>query len=397
MPDLFARFKDFATELASAEGLVGFNPFHKPIRELDGTEAVMGGVRVIMIGSNNYLGLTTDPRVREAAMGAIHRYGTSCTGSRLLNGTLELHTELEARLARFVGKEAALIFGTGYQTTLGAVTTLLCEDDVAYCDKEVHASILDSVKMSGAEQRRFRHNDLDDLERHIKESDTQAPKMIFVDGVYSMGGDLALLPEVARLADRYDARIFLDDAHGLGVMGPRGRGTAMHLGCAERMDLIMGTFSKSFASLGGVIAGSREVIQFIQYHARPFLFSASVPPANLATVNACLDILDSEPERAERASQHAARVRRELTAMGYDCGKSVTPIVPVYLREQTKTVLLWKALFERGVYANPVLPPGVRHDQCLLRTSYMATHTDGQIDRVLSAFREAGLEQGVLS
>lgn len=396
MADLFDKIeKDPVLKAARMGREMGIYPYFRPLSETEGTEVVVDGKRLVMIGSNNYLGLTTHPRVRQAAIEAIERFGTSCTGSRFLNGTLELHKELEHRLARFLGKEAALIFGTGYQTNLGAITALMDKDDVAICDKEVHACIVDAVKMAGCEMRRFRHNDMDDLERILKET-ADRRKMVMVDGVYSMGGDLAPLPEIVDLCQRYGARLFVDDAHGLGVMGPGGRGTHFHFNCVEGVDLIMGTFSKSFASLGGVVAGDRDVIDYIQHHARSLIFSASMPPANVATVLACLDIVEEDPSYVERVHAIAARVRDGLRAMGYNCGDSVTPIVPVIIGNEMHTVFMWKALFENGVYTNPVLPPGVPPNKSLLRTSYMATHTDEHVETVLRVFAKVGEETGFL-
>ncbi len=396
MADVFDKIeKDPVLKAAHMGREMGIYPYFRPLSETEGTEVVVDGKRLIMIGSNNYLGLTTHPRVRQAAIEAIERYGTSCTGSRFLNGTLELHKELERRLARFLGKEAALIFSTGYQTNLGAITALMDKDDVAICDKEVHACIVDAIKMAGCPMKRFKHNDMEDLERVLKETGDK-PKMVFVDGVYSMGGDLAPLPDLVYLCKKYGARLFVDDAHGLGVMGEGGRGTHFHFNVVDDVDLIMGTFSKSFASLGGVVAGDRDVIDYIQHHARPFIFSASMPPANVATVLACLDVLEENPGYVERVHRNAAKVRDGLRAMGYNCGESVTPIVPVIIGNEMHTVFMWQALFENGVYTNPVLPPAVPPTKSLLRTSYMATHTDEQLDTVLKVFAKVGEETGFL-
>jgi len=292
MADLFDKIANDSTlQQARMSREMGIYPYFKPLSETEGTEVVIDGKRLIMIGSNNYLGLTTHPRVKQAAIDAIQKYGTSCTGSRFLNGSLELHKELERRLAKFIGKEAAIVFSTGYQSNLGAITALMEKDDVAICDKDAHASLVDAVKMSGCQMKRFRHNDMADLERLLKDTQGTA-RLVIVDGVYSMGGDLAKVPEIIALCKQYGARFFLDDAHGLGVMGPGGRGTAWHFNAIDDIDLVMGTFSKSFASLGGVIAGGKDVIDYIQHHARSFIFSASMPPANVAAVLACLDIIE---------------------------------------------------------------------------------------------------------
>lgn len=396
MADLFDKIaKDPVLAAARMGREQGIYPYFKPLSETEGTEVVIDGHRLIMIGSNNYLGLTTHPRVRQAAIDAIRHYGTSCTGSRFLNGTLELHKELERRLARFLGKEAAIIFGTGYQSNVGAITALMDKNDIAIADKEIHASLVDAIKMAGCQLKRFRHNDLDDLDRVLRECG-DAPKLIVVDGVYSMGGDLAPLPQIIELAKAYGARLFVDDAHGLGVMGKGGRGTHFHFNCVDDVDLIMGTFSKSFASLGGVVAGDREVIDYIQHHARSFIFSASMPPASVAAVLACLDVIEEDPGYVDRVHQQAEKVRSGLRSLGYDCGQSVTPIVPVIIKNEMHTVFIWKSLFDNGVYTNPVLPPAVPPSKSLLRTSYMATHTDAQIERVLDVFEKVGQETGFL-
>ncbi|HEY3289090.1 MAG TPA: pyridoxal phosphate-dependent aminotransferase family protein [Anaerolineae bacterium] len=396
MADLFDKIAtDPVLQSARMGREMGIYPYFKPLSETEGTEVVIDGKRLIMIGSNNYLGLTTHPRVRQAAIEAIQKYGTSCTGSRFLNGSLELHKELESRLARFMGKEAALVFSTGYQSNLGAITALMDKNDIALCDKDVHASLVDAVMMAGCQMKRWRHNDMADLERLLKET-AGAARMVIVDGVYSMGGDLAKVPEIVALCKQYGARFFLDDAHGLGVMGPGGRGTSIHFNAVDDVDLIMGTFSKSFASLGGVIGGSKDVIDYIQHHARPFIFSASMPAANAAAVLACLDIIEADPSYVQQVHKQAAKVRVALRDMGYNCGESVTPVVPVMIGSEMNTVFAWKAFYDHGVYVNPVLPPGVPPNKSMLRTSYMATHTDEQIERVIKAFYEVGTYIGLI-
>ncbi len=396
MADLFSKIAtDSILQAARMGRETGIYPYFKPLSETEGTEVVIDGKRLIMIGSNNYLGLTTHPHVRQAAIEAIQKYGTSCTGSRFLNGSLELHKELERRLAVFIGKEAAIVFSTGYQTNLGSISALMDRDDVAICDKDVHASLVDAVKMAGCQMKRYRHNDMEDLERVLKES-TGSPCMVIVDGVYSMGGDLANVPEIVALCKQYGSRFFLDDAHGLGVMGPGGRGTSWHFNAINDVDLIMGTFSKSFASLGGVIAGERDVIDYIQHHARPFIFSASMPPSNAAAVLACLDVIEADPGYVQQVHRQASKVRTALRQMGYNCGESVTPVVPVYIGSEMNTVFAWKSFYDHGIYVNPVLPPGVPPNKSLLRTSYMATHTDEQIERVIKAFYEVGTYIGLI-
>lgn len=396
MADLFDKVKtDLLLQQARLSREQGYYPYFKPLSETEGTDVVVDGHKLIMIGSNNYLGLTTHPKVRAAAIAAIEKYGTSCTGSRFLNGTLELHKELERRLAKFLGKESAIIFGTGYQSNLGAITALMGRGDVAICDKEVHACIVDAVRMAGCEMKRFRHNDMNDLERVLRETQN-ASRMVLVDGVYSMGGDLVPLPEMVDLCKKYGARLFVDDAHGIGVMGPGGRGTHFHFDRVDDVDLVMGTFSKSFASLGGVIAGERDVMDFIMHHARSLIFSASMPPANVATVLACLDVIEEDPSYVARVHEQSTKVRDGLRALGFNCGESVTPIVPVIIGDDMKTLMVWKALYEYGVYVNPVLPPGVPPSKSLLRTSYMATHTDDHVARVLEAFEVVGKKMGLI-
>jgi 8-amino-7-oxononanoate synthase len=370
---------------------MGMWPYFIPIDHAEGPEVIIEGRRLLMIGSNNYLGLSNDPRVKEAAIEAIRKYGTSCTGSRFMNGTLHMHIELEERLAKFVDLEAALVYSTGFQVNLGSIPALMEAHDVLITDKEVHASIIDGVRQAKIQKktqtRRFRHNDPADLESVLKACPADAGKLVVIDGVFSMGGDIARLPEMVPICKKYGARIMVDDAHSLGVLGG-GRGTAHHFNLDRHVDLIMGTFSKSFASVGGFIAGPKEVIHWIQIFSRPFIFSASLPPANVATVLACLDIIEKEPERVERVNKIGERVRRELSAMGYNIGNSQSPIVPIIIGDMMKVLKVWRTLYDAGIYANAALPPAVPPELSLLRTSYMATHTDEQIDRVLETFHK---------
>ncbi|HET7011179.1 MAG TPA: pyridoxal phosphate-dependent aminotransferase family protein [Anaerolineales bacterium] len=392
--DIFAKCGEFTdARLAQAAGLY---PYFLPLEDTEGTEVVVNGRRILMIGSNNYLGLTQDPRVRKASMEAVERYGTSCTGSRFLNGTLKLHQELEARLAAFVAKPAALVFSTGYQVNVGTISCLVGRGDVVIADKDDHASIVDGCMLALGELRRFNHNDLPHLQRVLAGLDDKVGRLVVVDGVYSMGGDLAPLPELVPMCHRYGARIMVDDAHSLGVMG-RGRGTAAHFGLTDQVDLIMGTFSKSFASLGGFIAGDDDVVHYIQHHARSLIFSASMPASNVAAVLASVDIMENEPERVDRLWAVTERMRTGLKAMGFHMGPSVTPIIPIVTGDMATTILAWKKCFEAGLYTNAVLAPAVPPDECLLRTSYMATHTDEQIDRALSILGDVGLELGLIS
>lgn len=387
--DIFEKCGQFTdARLAKAAGIY---PYFMPLEDTEGTEVVVDGKRVLMIGSNNYLGLTTDPRVRKASIEAVERYGTSCTGSRFLNGTLRMHLELEERLAAFVGKEAALVFSTGYQTNLGVISCLVGRGDVVVADKEDHASIVDGCLLALGEMRRFSHNNLDHLDRVLSGIDPKVGRMVVVDGVFSMGGDLAPLPGMIEICRAHGARLMVDDAHSLGIMGG-GRGTAAHFGVEESVDLIMGTFSKSFASLGGFIAGDDDVIHYIQHHARSLIFSASMPASNVAAVLAALDIMENEPQLVERLWAVTERMRAGLRSLGYNMGPSVTPIIPIVTGDQATTILAWKKCFDAGLYTNPVLPPAVPVDSCLLRTSYMATHTDEQIDRALEIFARVGRE-----
>ena len=390
--DLFEKCKEFTRAREAMDA--GYYPYFIPLDQTEGTEVVIDGKRLIMIGSNNYLGLTTHPKVRQAAIDAIREYGTSCTGSRFLNGNLKMHKELEARLAAYVQKEAALVFSTGFQSNLGAISALVGRNDVVITDREDHASIIDGCRLSYGEMKRFRHSDMADLERVLAASG-DVGKLVVVDGIFSMGGDIAPLPQIIPLCQKYGARLMVDDAHSIGVLGG-GRGTGIHFGMNDGVDLIMGTFSKSFASLGGFLAGDEEVIHYIQHTARSLIFSASMPPSNAAAVLAALDVMESEPERIERLWAITRKMREGYQQLGFNIGKSETPVIPIYIGDDMKTIFAWKALFDAGVYTNPVIPPAVPPDQSLLRTSYMATHTDEQMDRVLGTFEKVGRELGLI-
>jgi 8-amino-7-oxononanoate synthase len=391
--DLFDKCRAWtrATEAQAA----GMYPYFIPLTDSEGTEVTVGDHRLIMIGSNNYLGLTTHPRVRQAAIEATERYGTSCTGSRFLNGTLEMHLELERRLAEFMGTEASLVFSTGYQTNLGTISALVDRGDFVITDKDDHASIVDGCRLAFGEMRRFNHNDLDHLDRVLTGLPEDAGKLVVVDGVFSMGGDIAPLPELVPICQKHGARLMVDDAHSVGVLGG-GRGTAAHFGLTDQVDLVMGTFSKSFASLGGFIAGSAPVISYIQHRARSLIFSASIPPANAAAAMAALEVMQTEPERIERVNVIGDRMRAGFHKLGFSNGTSQTPVVPVIIGDDDLTFMTWKALYQAGVYTNPVISPAVPPDQSLLRTSYMATHTDEQLDRVLSVFSQVGSSLGLI-
>ncbi len=391
--DLFAKAYEF-TEAKEAIA-AGIYPYFIPLTENEGTEATFKGHRLIMIGSNNYLGLTTDPRVREAAIQAIKRYGTSCTGSRFLNGTLEMHEQLEHELAEFVGKEAAVVFSTGMQANLGAISALIGRGDYVILDKEDHASIVDGAKLSFGETKRFAHQDMAELERLLQRLPEDKGKLVIVDGLYSMEGDIAPLPELIPLCQKYGARLMVDDAHGIGVLGC-GRGTGEHFHMTDGIDLIMSTFSKSFASLGGFVAGDEQVIHYIKHHARSLLFSASIPPSNAAAALASLKIMREEPERVQHLADIAEYMRKGYRQLGYNIGNCCTPIIPVIIGERMLTIYVWKRLFEEGVFTNPVLSPAVQPGRELLRTSYMAAHTFEQMDQVLSVFEKVGKEMGLI-
>ncbi len=387
MVDLFDKVKKYTVAKEAME--LGIYPYYRALSDSEGVTATFEGKDVVMLGSNNYLGLTTDPRVRKAAADALERYGTSVTGSRFLNGTLELHLELERRLAQFVGKEKALVFSTGYQTNLGTVSCLLNKGDVAILDKDAHASTVDGVMMSRGEMKRFKHNDLQDLERVLSRLPEDSGKLVIVDGVYSMGGDLAPLPQLVEVCKHYGARLMVDDAHGVGVTG-QGRGTLHEFGMTDQVDLMMGTFSKSFASIGGFIAGDADILHYIQHHARSLIFSAALPAPNAAAVLAAMDIIEEEPEHVEKLWTNAQYMREGLKQLGYNTGGSTTPIIPVIIGDQYLTSLTWAALIEEGVYTNPVVPPATPPNGALLRTSYTATQVQEHLDRALEGFKTVG-------
>lgn len=391
--DIFEKCSGFTIAREAIEA--GIYPYFIPLTESEGTEAVYQGHRLIMCGSNNYLGLTTHPKVRQAALDATTHFGTSCTGSRFLNGTLEMHEELERELADWVGKEAALVFSTGMQTNLGTISAIVGRNDVVLLDKDDHASIVDGARLGWGETKRFRHNDMADLDRVLSKISEDKGILVVVDGLFSMGGDTAPLPEIVALCKKYGARLMVDDAHALGVLGG-GRGTSAHYGVTEDVDIIMSTFSKSFASLGGFIAGDDDVVHYIKHHARALIFSASIPPANAAAARAALQVMREEPERIERVNAIGERMRQGYSQLGFNIGKSESPIIPIYIGDDMLTVMTWKALFDAGVFVNPVLSPGVAPGQQLLRTSYMATHTDEQLDRVLEVFESVGKQMGLI-
>lgn len=392
--DIFQKCDGFtrARELQA----LGIYPYFIPLHGSEGTEVEIAGKRLIMIGSNNYLGLTHHPEVREAAVRAIRQYGTSCSGSRFLNGTLELHEELERRLAKFMGQEAALCFSTGFQTNLGAISAICGKDDIVLCDRENHASIIDGCRLSFADVRKWKHSDIVDLEGHLQRGQAQNKGMlIVVDGLYSMMGDLAPLKEIRALADRYGARLMVDEAHAVGVLGATGRGAAEH--CGIHPDLVMGTFSKSFASLGGFIAGPSKVIHFMRHHARALIFSASITPASAAAALAALSLIETRPDMRSRVLQLADRVRHGLAEIGFHtAGTAASPIVPVIVGDQELMLRMWRTLFDCGLFTNAVTQPAVPPGHDLIRTSFIASHTDAQIAQVLERFADAGRRSGLL-
>ena len=373
----------------------GFYPYFIAMSGNEGNEAVCQGRRLIMCGSNNYLGLTTHPKVRQAAIEAVEQYGTSCTGSRFLNGTLELHEQLERELAAWVGKQTALVFSTGMQVNLGTISALVSRNDVVILDRDDHASIVDGARLGWGSVKRFQHNNVEDLERVLAGISEKAGKLVVVDGLFSMEGDIAPLPDIVKLCKHYGARLMVDDAHALGILGG-GKGTAVHFGVTDEVDLIMGTFSKSLASLGGYIAGDDDVIHYIKHHARSLIFSASIPPANAAAALAALQVMRDEPERVKRVNDIGEYMRKSYKQLGFNTGNSVSPIIPIFIGDDKRAAIIWKAMFEAGVYVNMVVSPAVPEGKQLLRTSYMATHTDEQLGKVLAVFEAVGREVGII-
>ncbi len=395
--DLFQKCRNF-TRHKEAEA-AGLYPYFKAIQSGADAEVIVGGRKMIMVGSNNYLGLTTHPKVKEAAIKAVEKYGSGCTGSRFLNGTLDIHEELEHRLARFMRKEKALLFSTGFQVNLGVLSTVVGKDDVILCDRMNHASIIDGTRLAFGRTLKFKHNDAGDLERILESVEMQestGSALVVTEGVFSMEGDLGALPDIVRLKRRFGFRLFLDDAHGIGYMGANGHGVAEHFGVERDVDLIMGTFSKSFASLGGFVAGEGAVIDYVKHHARSLIFSASMPPSAVATVLAALDIIEKEPEHRERLWKNTRKMHAAFRDLGFDIGTTQTPVVPIIVGDFEKTLVFWRELFEAGVFVNPVVPPAVPPDMALLRTSYMATHQDAELDRVVEIMGRIGKKLGVI-
>ena len=391
--DLFKKCSEFNIVKEAKDS--GSYPYFIPLDRNEGTEVVYEGRRIIMCGSNNYLGLTTHPKLRQAAKDAIDLYGTSCTGSRFLNGNMSIIEQLERELSEWTGKEAALVFSTGMQTNLGTISALVGKDDIVILDKEDHASIYDGARLSMGKLERFRHNDMNHLERVLKSLPAEAGKLLVVDGLFSMEGDIAPLPEIIPLCKKYGVRLMVDDAHAMGVLGG-GRGTAAHFGVTEDVDLIMSTFSKSFASIGGFVAGEADVIDYIKHNARSLIFSASIPPANTATALAALEVMRTEPERVEKLQKIAEFMRAGFHELGFDTGNSVTPVIPIIIGNDELTFRTWRELFDNGVFVNPVISPATAPGRQLLRTSYMATHTQDQLEKVLGIFSQVGQKLGLI-
>ncbi|MCX8007690.1 MAG: aminotransferase class I/II-fold pyridoxal phosphate-dependent enzyme [Coriobacteriia bacterium] len=393
--DIFGKcFEYTAADEARASG---YYPYFRVIESESDSKVRVDDRDLVMLGSNNYLGLTTHPHVRERARQALEKYGTSCTGSRLLNGNLDIHEELERRLAAFVGKEAALVFSTGFGTNIGTISAIVGRHDYAVIDKDDHASIYDGCKLSWGKTVRFEHNDPASLREALERVDGEhGGALVVVDGVFSMEGDVAPLPEMLPIVKEFGARIMVDDAHASGVLGPNGEGTAAHFGVTDHVDLIMGTFSKSFASLGGFIAGDAKVIDYIKHNSRPFIFSAAMAPPSVGACLGALDVMENEPEHRERLWRIVNRMHEEYRRLGFDTGNSTTPVIPIVLGDEMLVFEFWRRLLDAGIFVNPVRPPAVPQGRALLRTSYMATHTDEQMDYVLEAFERIGRELGVI-
>ncbi len=382
--DLFQKCRDhtIVQEVIDA----GLYPYFHALQSGQDTVVTMEGHRTIMIGSNNYLGLTSDPRVIEAAVEATKKYGSGCSGSRFLNGTLDLHIELEKQLAEFLHKDACITFSTGFQSNLGIISAIAGRNDVIICDKENHASIYDGCRLSFATMVRFKHGDMEDLEKVLSEVPDSKGKLIVTDGVFSMGGEICNLPKIVELAKKYGARVMVDDAHGLGVLGKNGRGTAEHFGLEDEVDIIMGTFSKSLASLGGYMAAKAEVISYVKHTSRPFIFSASIPPANAASALCALNILKAEPERVTSLNAIADYMRELMKKNNIPLRESQSPIIPVMTYDDNRTFMICKELLNEGVYVNPVISPAVPQGQSMIRTSYTATHTKEHMDEAIEKF-----------
>jgi 8-amino-7-oxononanoate synthase len=393
--DIFQKCADAAKYYARIRD-AGIYPYYRAISSGQDPVVTHLGKELVMLGSNNYLGLTNHPEVKEAAAVALAMFGTGCAGSRLLNGTLDIHLQLEERLATFTGREDALTFSTGFQVNLGVLSCLLRRSDVALLDGMNHASLIDGCRLGFGKTYKYQHNDMADLEKKLANLSRDKGKIIAVDGVFSMEGDTAKLPEIVELKNRYGARLMVDDAHGIGVFGANGRGTSEHFGLEDEVDLVMGTFSKSLATIGGFIAGRAEVVDFIRHEARAAIFSAAPPPASMAAAMKALEIIEREPERRKNLWEHARFMKREFETLGFDTGPSESPVIPLLVGEDVAAFVMTMKLQERGVFANPVISPAVPKGKAMMRTSYMATHTAEHLERALEAFAAVGREMGII-
>lgn len=386
--DLFKKCRDFnRVKLLQESGLY---PYFRVIENSEGGTVRIDGQKKVMAGSNNYLGLTQHPKVKEAAKYALEKYGTGCSGSRFLNGTIDLHTQLEEKLARFLNKEEAVLYSTGFQANLGTISCLAGKDDIIFSDADNHASIIEGTRLSEGKTVVYEHNDMEDLERLLKIHESTSGKLIVTDGVFSMTGDIVKLDRLVALAKKYGSRVMVDDAHSIGVLGRQGRGTADHFGLTNDVDIVMGTFSKSFASLGGFIAASKEVIHYIRHTSRAFIFSASMPPAAVAAVIAVLDLITAEDEHVDRLWRNTRKMKKGFDEMGYDTRPSETPIIPLNIGDDLRTFYFAKAIYDAGVFSNPVVAPGTPPGKGLVRTSYMSTHTDDELNFILETFHKVG-------
>ncbi len=394
MADVFEKCFSFNRDKQAKEA--GLYPYFKAITRLAGPHVTVDGKDMIMIGSNNYLGLTTHPKVKAAAIKALEDYGTSCSGSRFLNGTLDLHEKLEDELAAFVGKESAQVFSTGFQTNQGVIAPLLARTDTVITDRLVHASVVDGVKLAFGKQRRFKHSDVESLKRNLEASRDSSGVLVIIDGVYSMEGDIAPLPGIVKACKEFGARLMVDDAHGLGVLGRDGRGTLEHFGLTDEVDLVMGTFSKSFASLGGFVAGDAKVINYIRHHSRALIFSAAMPPSAIAAVRAALEVVQTEPEIRENLWRNTKFLLESIQSLGFETGPTETPIVPMIVGDDVRTLIIWKRLFQEGLFTNCVLSPGVPEGQQRIRMCLMATHSLDDLEKVVEICERVGKEFGII-
>ena len=392
--DIFNKCEQYT--LSREIQAAGVYTYYRPISSAQEPVVQMDGDDVIMLGSNNYLGLTSHPEVKQASIEASERYGTGCAGSRLLNGTLDIHVELEERLAEFMRRDAVLTFATGYQVNAGVLSCLLDRHDIAFLDALDHASILDGVRLSFGRSHKFKHNDMDDLRARLAQAPKDRGKLIAVDGVFSMEGDVANLPEIVELKREFDTRLMVDDAHGIGVLGAHGRGTGEHFGLEHEIDLVMGTFSKSLAAIGGFVAGSEPVIEFIRHHARSAIFSAAPPPSSCGAVLKAIEIIEREPERQKQLWENTEYMKREIESLGFNTGASASPVIPMVVGDDLTAFTMCSRLQDEGVFVNPIITPAVPPGQAMIRTSYMATHRREHLDQALEALARVGKELGVI-